>query len=131
MAASDPVLIDTCIWVPYFNRPQSDEKRIVDELLDEDRVVLIGPVLAEILQGFRRNEEADWVASRLRGLRFLQVTFDDWQMAGRLGRRAAAAGQQLPLSDLVLAAVAVNYRLLLYSTDPHFDRFEELARFGQ
>lgn len=131
MAAGDPVLIDTCIWVPYFNRPQSDEKRIVDELLDEDRVVLIGPVLAEILQGFRRDEEADWVASRLRGLRFLQVTFDDWQMAARLGRRAAAAGQQLPLSDLVLAAVALNYRLLLYSTDPHFDRFEELPRFSQ
>jgi predicted nucleic acid-binding protein len=61
----------------------------------------------------------------------VQVTFDDWQMAARLGRRSAAAGQQLHLSDLVLAAVALNNRLLLYSTDPHFDRFEELSRFSQ
>ena len=43
------VLIDTCIWVPFFNRPQSPEKKAVDALLDEDRGALIGPIVAEIL----------------------------------------------------------------------------------
>lgn len=57
---SDMVLVDTCLWVPYFNRPQSSERQIIDALLDEDRVSLIGPVLAEVLQGFRRQAEADW-----------------------------------------------------------------------
>jgi predicted nucleic acid-binding protein len=130
MPRTDFVLVDTCIWVPYFNRPQSHEKRIVDELLDEDRAVLIGPVLAEILQGFRRHEEADWVASQLRGLRFVDITWDNWIQAARLGRDAAASGQRLPLTDLVLAAVAIERDLSVYSVDPHFDRFEELRRFG-
>ena len=26
------VLIDTCIWVPFFNRPQSAEKKALDAL---------------------------------------------------------------------------------------------------
>jgi hypothetical protein len=47
--STDLVLIDTCIWVPFFNRPQSAEKRAVDALLEEDRAALIGPILAEIL----------------------------------------------------------------------------------
>jgi predicted nucleic acid-binding protein len=130
MARTDLVLVDTCIWVPYFNRPQSQEKRIVDELLDEDCAVLIGPVLAEILQGFRRDDEADWVASRLRCVRFVDTTWDDWCQATRLGRAAAASGQRLPLTDLVLAAVAIERVLSIYTIDPHFDRFEELRRFG-
>ncbi len=71
--STDLVLIDTCIWVPFFNRPQSAEKKAVDALLDEDRAVLIGPILAEILQGFRRDDRADWVASSLRGLPHLHA----------------------------------------------------------
>src|SRR6266487_770477 len=105
MAANDVVLVDTCIWVPFFNRPQSDEKRRVDELLDDDRAVLIGPIFAEVLLGFRRDEHADWVASTLRGLRWFELSWDDWKNAARIGRRLAAQGHVLPLSDLALAAI--------------------------
>jgi hypothetical protein len=52
MAVAELVLVDTCIWVPFFNRPYSGEKQAVDELLDDDRGALIGPVLTEILLGF-------------------------------------------------------------------------------
>jgi len=82
MRTRDLVLIDTCMWVPFFNRPQSNEKRVVDELLDEDRAALIGLVLGEILCGFRRNEQSDWVASTLRGLHYLELTWEDaWRRA--------------------------------------------------
>lgn len=46
----DLVVVDTCIWVPYFNRPQSVERRAVDKLLDEDRAAITGMVLGEVLQ---------------------------------------------------------------------------------
>lgn len=53
------VLIDTCIWVQFFNPPQSNDKRIVDRLLDDDHVVLICPILVEVLLGFRNHHHAD------------------------------------------------------------------------
>ena len=37
MKLEDVVLIDTYMWVPFFNRPQSDTKRVVDSLLRGDR----------------------------------------------------------------------------------------------
>src|ERR1700761_2980305 len=104
----NPVLVDTCVWVPFFNRPQSAEKRAVDGLLDDDRVILIGPIAAEILQGFRREAQANHVASLLRGIRWIECVWVDWVQAARFGRRCAEAGKHLPLSDLVLAAVAVR-----------------------
>lgn len=130
MAVADLVLVDTCIWVPFFNRPHSREKQAVDELLDDDRAALIGPVLTEILLGFRRDEQADWVASELRGLRYLQVTWNEWRAAARLGRLLAATGHHLPQTDLVLAAVALEQDLEVYTADPHFDLVPNLNRFA-
>lgn len=129
MPADDAVLIDTCVWVPFFNQPNSREKRLVDELLDDDRGALIGPILAEVLLGFRRDEHADWVASVLRGLRWIDIAWDDWRSAARLGRELAAKGHVLPLSDLVIAAVALARDQALFSTDPHFDLIPNLRRY--
>ena len=123
------VLVDTCLWVPFFNRPGSLEKKTIDRLLDDDRAVVIGPIVAEVLQGIRRQQAADWAVSALAGVRYHELTWDDWRSAADLGRRLAAQGNQLPLSDLALAAVALRQDWLVYSTDPHFDLIAELQRF--
>jgi predicted nucleic acid-binding protein len=123
------VLIDTCMWVPFFNRPHSTEKKAIDALLDDDQGAVIGPIVAEILQGISREAQADYVASVLRGVRYENTVWEDWLAAARLGRRFAATRQQLPLSDLVLAAVSLRTGAELYSTDPHFDLVPELKRF--
>jgi hypothetical protein len=60
------VFVDTCIWASFFGKPGSPEKGAVDDLLDADRVALLGPLVAEVLLGFRRKDQADWVASRMR-----------------------------------------------------------------
>ncbi len=124
------VLIDTCIWVPFFNRRTSPEKIAVDALLDEDRAALIGPILAEVLQGFRSDQRADWVASSLRGLHYLEFQWHDWRAAAQLGRRLLARRHRLPLSDLALAAIALRTDAAIYTTDPHFDLIAGLKRFS-
>jgi len=130
MAVAELVLVDTCIWIPFFNRPQSREKRALDELLDDDRAALIGPVLTEILLGFRRDEQADWVASELRGLQYVLVTWNDWRAAAKLGRGLVATGHVLPQTDLVLATVALAHNYEVFTNDPHFDLIPALRRFS-
>jgi predicted nucleic acid-binding protein len=126
---ADLVLVDTCMWVPFFNRPQSAVKRAVDDLLDADRAALVGPILAEVLCGFRQDAQADWVASALRGVHYLDLTWHDWRDAARLGRQLAARGHQLPLSDLAVAAAALSRDWSVYTSDPHFDLFPGLKRY--
>ena len=123
------VFVDTCIWASFFGTPGSPEKAAVDDLLDADRVALVGPILAEVLRGFRRKDQADWVASRLQLAHYAEVTWDDWRAAADLGRELAAKGNKVPLTDLVVAAVAHRCLASVYSTDPHFDLVADLKRF--
>ncbi|MEM7699980.1 MAG: PIN domain-containing protein, partial [Verrucomicrobiota bacterium] len=102
----DWVIIDTCIWATFFSRSSSQEKINVDFLIDTDRVALIGPILTEVLRGFRRDEEASWTASRLRAAHWLETDWEDWEEAARLGRKAASEGHSVPVADLVVAATA-------------------------
>jgi predicted nucleic acid-binding protein len=129
MSDSHLILIDTCIWVPFFNRPASDEKRNVDALLDDGSAAIVGHVLYEVLVGFRRDEQADWVASALSGVTVLEPTRDEWRVAARLGRRLIGLGHRLPLTDVLMAALAVERHLPVYSVDPHFDLIPELLRY--
>jgi predicted nucleic acid-binding protein len=125
----DWVFVDTCIWASFFGKPGSIEKAAIDSLLDLDRVALVGPVMAEILLGFRRKDQADWVASRLRMAHIMEVGWDDWQAAADLGRDLAATGNKIPLTDLLLAVIARRCGAWLYTTDPHFDLVADLKRF--
>jgi predicted nucleic acid-binding protein len=128
MAIDVAVLVDTCTWVPFFNQPNSPEKRAVDGLLDDDRAVPIGPIVAEILIGFRRGDHADWVASSLRGHRVLHVKPEDWRSSARIGRRLAAQGHAIPLTDLAIAAVSLSRGAQIFTSDPHFNLILELHR---
>ena len=100
------VFVDTCIWASFFRNAGSPEKAAVDDLLDNDRVALVGPLVTEVLLGFRRKDQADWVASRLQLAHYVEVAWEDWRAAANLGRDLAAKGNQLPLTDLVVATVA-------------------------
>src|SRR5437660_1759767 len=100
----DWVLVDTCIWASFFGKAHSREKVAVDDLIDRDRVALVGAILTEVLLGFRRKDQADWAASRLRMAHYGEADWDDWRAAAELGRDLAAKGHKLPVTDLLVAA---------------------------
>lgn len=78
----DWVFVDTCIWASFFGKPSSPEKAALDDLLDADQVALLGPIVTEVLLGFRRKDQADWVASRLQLAHYVEVGWDDWRGGG-------------------------------------------------
>lgn len=123
------VFVDTCVWASFFTKPNSPEKQAVDQLVDADRIALAGPILAEVLLGFRRKDQADWVASRLKRGHYVETTWADWRASADLGRELAAAGHRLPLSDLVIAVIARRLNASVYTIDPHFDHVRDLRRF--
>jgi predicted nucleic acid-binding protein len=125
----DWVIVDTCVWASFFGKPGSPEKAALDALLDSDRVALVGPIVAEVLLGIRRKDQADWIASRLRMAHCVEAGWDDWQAAAGLGRELAAKGSKLPLTDLIVAVVALRSGTSVYTTDPHFDLIPELKRY--
>jgi predicted nucleic acid-binding protein len=125
----DWVFVDTCVWASFFTKPNSAEKIAVAQLLSADRIALAGPIVSEVLIGFQRKNQADWIASRLKLAHYVEATWSDWQVAADLGRGLASKGQRLPLSDLVIGAIAKRLSAFVYTTDPHFDLIADLKRF--
>ena len=116
------VIADTSVWIPFFNQPLSFEKRELDTLIDADRVLLVGVVLAELIQGCRTTNEAEAITSKLTGLRFLDTRFSTWKRSGDLSFALRRKGITVPLSDLVVAAVALEHDCSVYALDPHFEQ---------
>jgi predicted nucleic acid-binding protein len=116
------VIADTSVWIPFFNRPGSSHKTTLDLLIDADEVALVGVVLAELLQGCRTPSERDILSDALLALPYFEVTQSTWSQAGNLSAHLLRRGVTLPLSDLVIAALAIEHGCSVYSLDAHFKK---------
>ncbi|MFN3477007.1 MAG: PIN domain-containing protein [Candidatus Methylomirabilales bacterium] len=117
------------MWIPFFNQPESPEKWAIDALIDADRLILVGVVLAELLQGCRTPKEANVILTKLTGLRFLETSFSSWKRTGELSFSLRRKGITLPLSDLIIAAIALEHGCQVFALDPHFKKIPGLKLY--
>lgn len=89
----------------------------------------MGVVLAELLQGCRSSEDVDTILSNLTGLRFLETTFSTWKRVGELSVSLRRKSVTLPLSDLIIGALAVEHGYRVYTLDPHFKHIPGLKLY--
>jgi predicted nucleic acid-binding protein len=124
------VIADTSVWNPFFNRPDSPEKAALDLLIDADEIALVGVVLAELLQGCRTQSERDSLSDALLALPYYEVTQSIWLQTGDLSAALLRRGVTLPLSDLIIAALAIERDCRVYSLDVHFKKIPGLHLYS-
>ncbi len=114
------VLIDTSVWIDFFrkNSPAGDT---VVELLSKGLVWVAGIVLFELVQGAKSETEKARIVSRLSGLHYVEMSVPLWQKAGELAMLLKKNGLNLPISDILLAAVALEHNLPVFTLDKHFE----------
>ncbi len=124
------VIADTSVWIPFFTRPDSLEKAALDFLIGAVEVVLVGVVLAELLQGCRTPAERDSLSDALLALPYYEVARSTWSQAGDLSAPLLRRGITLPLSDLIIAALAIERNCRVYSLDGHFKKIPGLHLYA-
>ncbi|MFB6272532.1 MAG: PIN domain-containing protein [Salinibacter sp.] len=122
------VLVDTSVWIEYFNRPTSAEQAELMRLLDGDAASLAGVVLAELLQGAKSERERDLLRETLDAFPLLPASRATWERVGELAFGLRRRGRTLPLSDLLIASPAIEHEHPVYTLDPHFDEIPDLPR---
>ncbi|MCG6536448.1 MAG: PIN domain-containing protein [Syntrophales bacterium LBB04] len=116
------IVVDTSVWIEFFRNSESSLSRHLSTLLRERRVVMVGLVLAEILQGIKAQKEAKAVKESLSKLPYLEITKSVWEIAGDLSAALRKKGITIPLSDLVIAAAALSTDHEVFTVDPHFKK---------
>ena len=96
-------------------------------MIRAQQTALVGVVLAELLQGCRSTKEADTILANLAGLRFLETNFSTWKRAGELSASLRRKGITIPLSDFIIAALAVEHHCEVYTLDPPFEQIPDLT----
>lgn len=122
------ILVDTSVWIESWTRRGEAERLELLAILDRDELATTGLVLAEVLQGAASEREYEDLRERLLASHFFGDSQDTWERAARLSFDLLRRGQQTPLSDIVIAVVALENDLDVYTNDLHFDRVPGLRR---
>jgi predicted nucleic acid-binding protein len=118
---STGIIADTSVWIEFFRDEKSLISTHLQGLLRSGRVALTGMVLAEILQGIKGAREAAMVRKSLEPLSFIETSREMWQTAGEMSASLRRKGLTIPLSDILIASVALSKECEVFTTDPHFD----------
>lgn len=122
-------LVDTSIWIFALCRGSSPGVlNRLDDLRRRDLVATCGLIKLELLGGTRSDAEFTRLRSRLGGLRQLDLVELDWTDAARLAFDLSRAGITVPLTDALLATLAIRTDLTLLHADNEFDRISQHSR---
>ena len=89
--------------------------------LMQGEVATCGVILYELIQGIKESKEEQLVLNALQAVTHLEMSAELWVKAGRLSAQLRKSGQTLPLSDLVIATLALEHNLSVLTIDCHFD----------
>jgi predicted nucleic acid-binding protein len=67
------VLVDTSVWVDYFDQNVLWQSSVLDKLLLDDQVLMCDIIYTEVLQGFRKDKDFYLVQSILDNLPFVAM----------------------------------------------------------
>ncbi|MBS3919415.1 MAG: PIN domain-containing protein [Deltaproteobacteria bacterium] len=123
------ILADTTAWIEFF-RGKSKVADRFEMLLIENAVCTCGVVMFEVLQGIKSEGEKNKILSILATLPYFEMMKKLWQSAAELSLSLKKNGVNLPLSDILIAAIAVENDLSIYTLDNHFTLIPNLKLYS-
>lgn len=121
------ILVDTSVWIDYFNGADNSSVDALDRALDEGRVAIGDLILLEILQGFSRDRDFARAKALLGNL-------DLFAMLGReIALRSAENYRKLrkrgitvrKTNDVIIATFCIENSIPLLFSDRDFLPFEK------
>ena len=119
------ILVDTSVWIDYFNGNKNEHTDALDSFITEGVVAVGDLILLEILQGFRRDRDYRLAKRSL-------ATLDQYEMFGtgmaeksaenyRILRKAGITVRKT--TDLIIATFCIEQKLPLLFRDRDFFGF--------
>jgi len=113
--------VDTSVWIDFFRRGGQAWKADLLDLLSSDRAAVVSPVVAELLYGSKGDKGESVVMDLAQSVTVLPTGLDRWIEAGVLGRALRSEGLTLSIIDCLVASVARESDLMLWTLDADFD----------
>ena len=123
---SGRVLIDTSVWIAYFqsNAPVGILEK-VDELLSDGDIYVPKIVLAELIQGAHSEKDLEVIRAFVEAFTIISESTDTWLEAGRLSFALKKKGKTINLADCYIAILAKEHKCSILTLDKHFKEIQK------
>ena len=110
------ILVDTNILIDYYKSRNSE----IANIIDSTDVAICGVVKTELLHGAINDDEIDKFIHSFSTFE-LKVTDEyDWEFSGLMLQTLRQNGLQVPVTDAMIAYIAIKYDIPLWTKDHHF-----------
>ena len=120
------ILVDTSVWSLALRRSgvrTPEEANLVHsliELIDETRILMIGPIRQELLSGISSNKQFEELKEKLQAFRDLPLISSDYEKAAECYNICRSAGIQGSHIDFLICALAERENAPIFTTDNDF-----------
>lgn len=116
------VIADSSIWIEYFRVRESPVQEVMQNLLGQDEILVVGVALSEVLRGVKSVEEHNRVALAMRALPYAEAARETWVRCADIMRTLRSEGVTVHLADALIAAIAIEGGHEVYTRDGDFER---------
>jgi predicted nucleic acid-binding protein len=117
------ILVDSSVWIDYFNGNQTSQTDWLDSSLGNTPIVIGNLILTEVLQGFQNDKDFKIAKDLLLRIHFMsmgeQILALESAMNYRLLRRKGVTIRKT--IDVIIGTFCIHNRLKLLHCDRDFD----------
>lgn len=122
-------IVDTSIWIEYLKNHTAIVETVDHGLLSND-IYIVGPVVTELLQGAKTEQDFQNLNNNLDGIPLIEAALPDWKLAGQISFKLKKRGITVPVTACLIAAIAINNEAYLYTYDNHFKQIPDVKLRG-
>ena len=117
------ILVDTSVWIDFFNGAATPQTQTLDHLLDTELVITGDIILAELLQGFRSDSDFQHAIVAMEGLGCYRLAGKEVAIKSaenyRFFRKKGFTVRKT--TDMIIATFCIIHDIPLLYSDRDFD----------
>jgi len=122
------VLVDSSIWIEYFQGGRSIDVSTFNELLDNNQLCVNDLILSELLPSLRLKKEYH-VVELIKSIKNIPIVIDWDEIIDFQTKNIKSGYNTIGIPDLIVLQNVLQNNLVLYSIDKHFILIQKLHKF--
>lgn len=122
------VIVDTDVWSEALRKKKGKRSQYVSELADlieENRVQMLGPIRMEVLSGIREKKQFERLLERLESFPDRFIESNEFVLAARFFNHCRSKGIQGSGIDFIICACCVEWGFPILSKDKDYDLYKK------
>lgn len=122
------IIVDTSIWSLALRRKKKQsfpEVKILESLIDNQRICMLGPIRQEILSGIKDSKQFVQLKDILSAFDDFSITTKDYERAAEFFNLCRSKGVQGSNTDYLVCAVSSNNRFPIFTSDKDFEIYSK------